>query len=71
MEEEEEEEIQTHQVLVKNDKLKEKLTELTEDCRELFSEFQQLQTEARQTVPETAVAAEINRLHNRYADIGQ
>ena len=47
------------------------LTELTEDCRELFSEFQQLQTEARQTVPETTVAAEINRLHNRYADIGQ
>ena len=62
---------QSPQGLVINERLKEKLTELTEDCRDLFSEFHQLEREVRQTAPETAVAAVIHRVHNRYADIGQ
>ena len=38
------------QVLVKDDKMKEKLNELTEDPRVLFREFQQLETDVRNTV---------------------
>ena len=57
--------------LVKDDRLKDKLSELTEDGRELFSEFHRLEAEVRQTVRLTSVAAEINKAHNRYRDIGQ
>ena len=60
-----------HQVLVKNDKLKDKLNELTEDPGMLFRQFQQLETEVKNSVPQTAVKAEMNQSHNRYGDIGE
>ena len=55
--------------LVKDDKLKDKLNELTEDPRVLFREFQQLETEAMNTVQDTVVLEEIYKPHNRYWDI--
>ena len=60
-----------HQVLVKDDNLKDKLNELTEDPGVLFREFQQLETEVRKSVPHTAIKAVMNKPHNRYADIGE
>ena len=63
-----------HQVLVKDDNLKDKLNELTEDPEVLFREFQQLETElcpSRNFDPDTAVIAEMNQPHNRYGDIGE
>ena len=60
-----------HQVLVKDDKLKDKLNELTEDPRVLFRQFQQLETEVMNTVQAKAVMGEINKPHNRYGDIGE
>ena len=56
-------------VLVKDKRLKDKLTELTEDPRLLFREFQQLETEVMNTVQDTAVVGEINKPHNRYGDV--
>ena len=56
-------------VLVKDKRLKDKLTELTEDPRLLFREFQQLETEVLNTVQDTAVVGEINKPHNRYGDV--
>ena len=60
-----------HHVLVKDNKLKEKLNELTENPRVLFKEFQHLETELKNTVPDTTVLGEINIPHNRYGDIGE
>ena len=60
-----------HQVLVKDDMLKDKLNELTEDPGVLFREFQQLETEVRKSVPHTAIKAVVNKPHNRYGDIGE
>ena len=60
-----------HQVLLKDDKLKDKLNGLTKDPRVLFKEFQQLETEAMNTVQNTTVMGEINKPHNRYGDIGE
>ena len=59
-----------HQVLAKDDKLKDKLNELTEDPEVLFREFQQLETEVANTFPEK-VLGEMNQPHNRYCNIGE
>lgn len=59
-----------HQVLFKDDRLKDKLKELTENPSVLFREFQQLETEVRKAVSHTALMGEMNQPHNRYGNIG-
>ena len=60
-----------HQVLVKDDNLKDKLNELTEDPGVLFREFQQLEAEVITTDTQDTAVLEINKPHNRYSDIGE